>query len=55
MVRALVGTMLDISRGKRTVEEAINALEAKNRALQSPLAPPNGLVLEKIYYENLIL
>lgn len=55
MVRALVGTMLDISRGKRTVEEAINALEAKNRALQSPLAPPNGLVLEKIYYKNLIL
>ncbi len=55
MVRAIVGTMLDISRGKRTVEDVMNALEAKDRALQSPLVAPGGLVLEKIYYENLIL
>jgi len=55
MVRSLVGTMLDIARGKRTLDDAAYALEQKNRALQSPLAEARGLVLEKIYYKNLTL
>lgn len=50
MVRSLVGAMVDAARGKRAVSELRNALEAADRSLNSPLAAPQGLVLEKIYY-----
>lgn len=50
MVRSLTGAMLDIARGKRTSNEVAEALFKADRKFISPLAPPNGLVLEKIYY-----
>lgn len=50
MVRSIVGTMIDIARSKRTIEEVGVALYSKNRQLNSPLISPKGLVLEKIYY-----
>jgi tRNA pseudouridine38-40 synthase len=50
MVRSLTGAMLDIARGKRTTGEVEVALNKADRRLISPIAPPNGLVLEKIYY-----
>jgi tRNA pseudouridine38-40 synthase len=50
MVRALVGAMIDVGRGKRTIEDILKSFEKKDRALSSPAAPANGLVLEKIYY-----
>ena len=50
MVRSVTGAMLDIARGKRTSGEVEEALNKADRRLISPLAPPNGLVLEKIYY-----
>lgn len=50
MVRALVGAMIDVGRGKRTIEEITQALEEKNRDLSSPAAPAEGLVLERIFY-----
>ncbi len=50
MVRCVVGAMMDAARGKRDVKELSKALVSKNRSLSSPLAPANGLVLEKIYY-----
>ncbi|MFA6571187.1 MAG: tRNA pseudouridine(38-40) synthase TruA [Bacteroidota bacterium] len=54
MVRSLVGVMIDISRGKREIEEVKNALEKCDRSLCSQLAPANGLVLNRIYYpENI--
>lgn len=52
MVRSLVGAMFDVARGKRSNDEIINALDQKDRGLSSPLAPPQGLILEKIYYEK---
>lgn len=50
MVRAVTGAMLDIARGKRTIEEVAAALAKKDRALSSPHAPAKGLVLEKVSY-----
>jgi tRNA pseudouridine38-40 synthase len=50
MVRSLVGVMMDIARQRRTVEEVRSALERMNRRFISPLAPPQGLVLEKVCY-----
>lgn len=54
MVRAIVGVMIDVARGKRTLGEIAQALEAKNRVLSSPAAPAEGLILERTFYpENL--
>jgi len=50
MVRALVGAMLQAARRRRTIEELRYALEARNRRYASPLAPPHGLVLERVFY-----
>jgi tRNA pseudouridine38-40 synthase len=50
MVRSIVGAMLDVARGKRSKQEIVESLSLKNRSLCSTLAPPQGLVLEKIFY-----
>lgn len=50
MVRSLVGTMIDIARGRRSLSEVELALSLKDRKLNSPLISPKGLILEKICY-----
>ena len=50
MVRSLVGAMIDVARGKRTIKEVKQALKDCDRSKVSPLAPAKGLVLEKIIY-----
>ncbi|MCS6999412.1 MAG: tRNA pseudouridine(38-40) synthase TruA [Bacteroidota bacterium] len=50
MVRALVGAMVDCARGKRSLQELADALDARDRRLASPLAPPHGLVFEAVEY-----
>ncbi|MDA3844411.1 MAG: tRNA pseudouridine(38-40) synthase TruA [Candidatus Kapabacteria bacterium] len=50
MVRAVTGAMLEISRGKNTIEETRAMLEAQDRNAITYLAPAKGLTLEKIYY-----
>jgi len=50
MVRALVGTMVDIGRLYRPVDDIKRILEAKKRTIAGPSAPAKGLVLEKINY-----
>ncbi len=51
MVRSLVGAMVDVAQGKRTIAELQAALEQKDRALNSPLAPARGLVLAQVRYD----
>lgn len=43
MVRSLVGAMIDVGRGHRSETELKKALLAKDRKLNSPLAPASGL------------
>lgn len=50
MVRAIVGTLVDVGRGKITPEEFAAIIEAKDRAKASASAPPDGLFLTKITY-----
>ena len=50
MVRALVGTMVDIGRGYTSLDEFTRILSASNRAEAGMSAPPKGLVLEKVVY-----
>lgn len=51
MVRALVGTMVDVGRGHITVEDFKRIKSGKSRAGASQSAPAAGLVLEDVRYE----
>jgi tRNA pseudouridine38-40 synthase len=50
MVRNIVGTLVEIGRGKWKPEKINEILEAKNRTAAGPLAPPEGLCLMWIKY-----
>jgi tRNA pseudouridine38-40 synthase len=50
MVRSLTGAMIDAARGKKTTNNLRLSLESGIRKHISTIAPPQGLVLEKIYY-----
>ena len=50
MVRSLVGTMLDIGRGKRRAEEIPGILAARSRSAAGPTAPACGLFLHSVEY-----
>jgi tRNA pseudouridine38-40 synthase len=50
MVRSLVGAMMDVAFGKRSTDELRSALQAADRTLKSPLAPPQGLTLWRVDY-----
>ena len=50
MVRLLVGAMLNVARGKKSISDIENALNNPQRLPISTSAPAQGLVLEKIYY-----
>ncbi len=50
MVRAIVGTLLDVGRGKISVEDFCRIIEAKNREEAGTSAPPQGLFLNDISY-----
>lgn len=50
MVRATVGTLFDVGRGKMTVSDFVRRKEACDRSLASGSAPAEGLFLEGITY-----
>lgn len=50
MVRALVGTMVEVGRGYRPLEDFKKILEAKDRRAAGMAAPAKGLFLERIIY-----
>lgn len=54
MVRAIVGTMLEIGRGKRTPESLHEIITSKNRLNAGASAPAQGLSLIKISYPETI-
>jgi tRNA pseudouridine38-40 synthase len=50
MVRALVGTMLEVASGRRTVESFTALLTGAPRSEGGDTAPPHGLYLESVAY-----
>jgi tRNA pseudouridine38-40 synthase len=50
MVRALVGTMVDIGRGYTPVADFAAIVAAKDRRKAGMAAPPHGLFLEEVLY-----
>jgi tRNA pseudouridine38-40 synthase len=52
MVRSLVGTLVQVGEGKRDPGEMVTILDAKDRAAGGPVAPPHGLCLVSVEYDD---
>jgi tRNA pseudouridine38-40 synthase len=50
MVRAIVGTLLEVGRGKRSLSDFRQVIEGKNRCLAGTSVPAKGLMLIEIVY-----
>ncbi|HET9162339.1 MAG TPA: tRNA pseudouridine(38-40) synthase TruA [Solirubrobacterales bacterium] len=50
MVRVLVGTMLEVGRGRRTLKGFTELLTGASRDAAGDTAPPHGLYLESVSY-----
>jgi len=50
MVRAIVGTLVQVGRGKQPESWPGEVLQAKNRSAAGPTAPPQGLFLVRVEY-----
>ncbi len=53
MVRALVGTMLQVAAGRRTLDGFARLLGGAHRREGGPTAPPHGLALAGVGYRSL--
>jgi len=52
MVRAIVGTLIDVGRGKLSIADFVNVIEAKNRGEAGTSVFPGALFLTDIEYPN---
>ncbi|CAN5176019.1 tRNA pseudouridine(38-40) synthase TruA [soil metagenome] len=50
MVRAIVGTLIDVGRGKSTIEDVHRIVQSKQRSQAGTSVPANGLFLTDIKY-----
>jgi tRNA pseudouridine38-40 synthase len=50
MVRNITGTLLDVARGKLSIDDVVKIFRAKDRTKASSAAPPQGLFLIKVNY-----
>lgn len=50
MIRNIVGTLLEVGRGKMTPEDVGRIVRSEKRKLAGPKAPARGLYLERVFY-----
>jgi len=50
MVRAIVGTLIEVGRGKMSPEDLPDIISSRDRARAGPTAPPHGLCLMAVDY-----
>jgi tRNA pseudouridine38-40 synthase len=51
MVRAMVGTVVEVGLGKRTPDSLTEVLKARDRSAAGQTAPPHGLCLMRVDYD----
>ena len=51
MVRVIVGTLVDVGRGRRHATEMATILASGDRGRAGPTAPPTGLFLVRVHYD----
>ena len=52
MVRKMVGTLLDVGRGKLTSADIDRLYELKDRSKSGPTVPPQGLVMVEVQHDE---
>lgn len=52
MVRIITGTLVEVGLGQRPETATATAIEGRKRALAGHTAPPQGLYLAKVFYEE---
>ncbi len=50
MVRSIVGTLIEVGRGRRAAADMARLLAGESRSAAGPTAPAHGLVLERVDY-----
>jgi len=50
MVRIVVGTLIEVGRGRLAPEQVAGILQSQERVAAGMTAPPHGLFLEKVHY-----
>lgn len=50
MVRNIVGLLLDVNEGKKSLEDVRNILISEDRSINSKISLPNGLYLYEVFY-----
>lgn len=53
MVRIMAGTLIDVGKGKISPDSIPGIILSRDRTQAGPTAPPHGLTLEEVYYENI--
>jgi tRNA pseudouridine38-40 synthase len=51
MVRAIVGTLVEVGRGERSVQDFERAFRSLERSQAGPTAPAHGLCLLRVDYD----
>ena len=50
-VRSMTGTLVQVGLGRWAVEDVARVLDARDRAACGPVAPAEGLYLDRVAYE----
>jgi tRNA pseudouridine38-40 synthase len=52
MVRSIVGTLVDVGRGRRRAGDVLDVVRGRDRSRAGPVAPPHGLYLWAVRYDG---
>jgi len=52
MVRKMVGTLLEVGRGKLTPQDIDRLYEIKDRSKSGPTVPPQGLFMVRVDHDE---
>jgi tRNA pseudouridine38-40 synthase len=51
MVRKVVGTLLEVGRGRMSEQDIVALFELRDRSKSGPTVPPHGLTMKRVEYE----